>query len=155
MFYLLCFLCIICVKSIINLLQYGTVQDCVSWVPRLTLLDLKSWAFELALKTELVCTLGTYCWYIWSLHCLSAGAAAASRERAKVTMLGRPRKPWSIVVHSTLACLLLSWGKLCGVKRPPHFDEFISTLGRLPTAPAPAWGQPAAALCGRHSVLFK
>ena len=32
------FLCIICVKNITNLWPYST--DCVSWVPRLTLLDL-------------------------------------------------------------------------------------------------------------------
>ena len=39
-FYCVCFLGIICVKSIGNLLHYNTIQSIVSWVPRLTLLDL-------------------------------------------------------------------------------------------------------------------
>ena len=38
-FLCVCFLCIICVKSIINLSQYSTIADYVSWVPRLTLLN--------------------------------------------------------------------------------------------------------------------
>ena len=37
------------------------IADCVSWVPRLTLLDLRTnWTYELALGTELVRMLGTY-----------------------------------------------------------------------------------------------
>ena len=36
-----CFQCIICVKSIINLVQYY-LTDCVSWVPMLILLDLQA-----------------------------------------------------------------------------------------------------------------
>ena len=44
---------IVCVKSIVNLLQYST--DCVSWVPRLTLLDLQTdWIYEYAPNSELV-----------------------------------------------------------------------------------------------------
>ena len=42
-FFIFCvclFLCIICVKSIRNLLLQYYIADCVSWVPRLTLLDL-------------------------------------------------------------------------------------------------------------------
>ena len=43
LYFCVCFLCSICVKSIINLfhipVQYY-IADCVSWVPRLTLLDL-------------------------------------------------------------------------------------------------------------------
>ena len=43
LYFCVCFLCSICVKSIINLfhipMQYY-IADCVSWVPRLTLLDL-------------------------------------------------------------------------------------------------------------------
>ena len=36
------FLCIICVKSTINLLQYSVyIAHCVSWVPRLT-----CWTYE-------------------------------------------------------------------------------------------------------------
>ena len=32
------------------------MADCVRWVPRLTLLDLKTnWAFKCALRTELIC----------------------------------------------------------------------------------------------------
>ena len=34
-----CFLCIICMKSIINLLQYSPIQPTVCWVPGLTLLE--------------------------------------------------------------------------------------------------------------------
>ena len=37
--FFVCFLCIICGKSITHLLQYDRA-DCVSWAPRLTLLDL-------------------------------------------------------------------------------------------------------------------
>ena len=37
-FVLVFYVHIVCVKSILNLLQYST--DCVSWVPRLTSLDL-------------------------------------------------------------------------------------------------------------------
>ena len=53
-FIFLClFLCIIRVKSIINLLQYNTI-DYVSWVPRLTLLDLQTnWTYECAPGTRL------------------------------------------------------------------------------------------------------
>ena len=41
--------------------QYYTV-DCVSWVPRLTLLDLRTnWTYEHALGTELIRMYGTYC----------------------------------------------------------------------------------------------
>ena len=37
------------------------IADCVSWVPRLTLLDLgTNWIYERALKTEFVCMQGTY-----------------------------------------------------------------------------------------------
>ena len=52
-FIFLClFLCIIRVKSIINLLQYNTI-DYVSWVPRLTLLDLQTnWTYECAPGTR-------------------------------------------------------------------------------------------------------
>ena len=40
-------------KSIINLLQ-DYIADCVSWVPRLTLLDLlTNWTYEHALGMEL------------------------------------------------------------------------------------------------------
>ena len=42
MFYFLCLLCIICMGSIINLLEYSSIiANCVSWVPGLTLLDLQ------------------------------------------------------------------------------------------------------------------
>ena len=51
------FLGIICEKSMI---KYVTVQyyiaNCVSWVPRLILLDLRTtWTYECALRMELVC----------------------------------------------------------------------------------------------------
>ena len=59
----MCVLCTICVKNIINqkknykpitVLYY--ITDCVSWIPRLTLLDLGTcWAYE--------CSFGT-CLYI-------------------------------------------------------------------------------------------
>ena len=43
-------------KSIINLLQDSTVVDCVSWVPRLTLLGLQTnQTYKLTLAVELVC----------------------------------------------------------------------------------------------------
>ena len=50
------FLCITCVKWIINLLQYSTViVNCVSWVPRLTLLDVwTDWTYQHALGRELI-----------------------------------------------------------------------------------------------------
>ena len=55
LFFVFVFLCIICVKSTINLLQYY-IADCVSWVPRLTLLNLQTnRTYEYALRTELVC----------------------------------------------------------------------------------------------------
>ena len=48
------FLCIICIKGIINLLQYY-MANC-SWVPGLILLDLwTNWTYRRALGTELVC----------------------------------------------------------------------------------------------------
>ena len=56
-------------KSIINLLQYSTIFDCVSWIPRLTLLDLlannllEQIGLMNALGTELICMYGTYCVY--------------------------------------------------------------------------------------------
>ena len=41
------------------------ITDCVSWVPRLTLLDLRTnWSYKRALGTELVCMQGTYCIYL-------------------------------------------------------------------------------------------
>ena len=41
--------------------QYCVV-DCVSWVPRLTLLDLgTNWTHKCALRTEFICIWGTYC----------------------------------------------------------------------------------------------
>ena len=59
-FFIFCvlLLCIICVQHIINLSQYGTVQysiaNCVSWVPRLTLVDLwTNWAYEHTVGMEL------------------------------------------------------------------------------------------------------
>ena len=42
--------------------QYCIV-DCVSWVPRLTLLDLTKWTYKRALGMELVRMQGTYCMY--------------------------------------------------------------------------------------------
>ena len=60
-----CLLCIICVKSIINLSQYY-MADCVSWVPRLTLLDLwTNWTYERALRRELVRIQGTSCTFLF------------------------------------------------------------------------------------------
>ena len=50
-----CSLYITCVKSILNLLQYY-IADCISWVYRLTLLDLRmNWTYEWALDMELIC----------------------------------------------------------------------------------------------------
>ena len=44
---------IICVKSVRNLLQYY-IADCVSWVRKLTLLDLQTnWIYECTLEMEL------------------------------------------------------------------------------------------------------
>ena len=41
--------------------QYCVV-DCVSWVPRLTLLDLgTNWTHRCTLRTEFICIWGTYC----------------------------------------------------------------------------------------------
>ena len=56
--------------------KYITVQyyiaDCVSWVPRLTLLDLRTnWTYERALQMELVRMHGTYCRYIHYVSSLS------------------------------------------------------------------------------------
>ena len=55
----LCFLWITCMESIINLLQCSTTADCISWVPRLTVLDLQI-GFTKALS-ELTRLWGTYC----------------------------------------------------------------------------------------------
>ena len=51
MFYFVClFLCIICVKSITNLLEYKYyTADCASWVSRLTL-----WTYEQIRLTNVV-----------------------------------------------------------------------------------------------------
>ena len=46
--------CVICVKGIINPLQDRTLAGCVSWVPRLTLLDLTNWTCECTLGKELI-----------------------------------------------------------------------------------------------------
>ena len=50
-------------KSIIRLIAVQCyIADCVSWVPRLTLLDLQTnWIYEHSLRMELVLTQGTYC----------------------------------------------------------------------------------------------
>ena len=49
-------------KSIGNLLHYNTIQLIVSWVPRLTLLDLSTnLIYEHALRMELIHMKGTYC----------------------------------------------------------------------------------------------
>ena len=38
------------------------IADCISWVPRLTLSDLRTkWTYRHALGTELICMWGTYC----------------------------------------------------------------------------------------------
>ena len=52
---------IICVKSIINLIQHYTV-NCVSWVPSLTLLNLQiNWTYVHPLGIESVWMQGTSC----------------------------------------------------------------------------------------------
>ena len=50
------FLFIICVKSIINILQYNSIiADCASGVPKLTLLDLQTnWTYKHTLGKEIV-----------------------------------------------------------------------------------------------------
>ena len=51
-----CFLCIILCKNYYKpiIIQYYVVS-CVSWVPRLTLLDLQTtWTYECTLRRELV-----------------------------------------------------------------------------------------------------
>ena len=48
-------MCVIYVKGIINLLQDRTLAGCVSWGPRLTLLDLTNWTYECALGIEFIC----------------------------------------------------------------------------------------------------
>ena len=51
------------------------IADCVSWVPRLTLLDLrKNWTYECALRTELIHIQGTY--YILKINLLSVTSFA-------------------------------------------------------------------------------
>ena len=56
-----CLLCIICVKSIIILLQYSYIADCVSWASRSTLLDLwTNWICKHALGIELIHMQGIY-----------------------------------------------------------------------------------------------
>ena len=41
------------------------IADCVSWLPRLTLLDLQTnWTHKRALGTELVQVYGTYCTHL-------------------------------------------------------------------------------------------
>ena len=43
-------------------LQTAGVPSCVSWVPRLTVLDLRpNWTYEFAFGTELIHTERTYC----------------------------------------------------------------------------------------------
>ena len=49
-------------ETIINLLQYSTIADCVSWIPRLTLLDLgTNWTYKRILRMELV--------WMWKIYC--------------------------------------------------------------------------------------
>ena len=77
--FVFCFLCVICVNSIINLLQYG-IADCVSWVARLTL-----WAEQIGLtnvlseRNSFACrglTVQAWALYSGELHasCTVAGA---------------------------------------------------------------------------------
>ena len=57
--FLMYYLCEKYYKPII--VQYY-IANCVSWVPRLTLLDLQTnWTYERTLRMELVCIWGTYC----------------------------------------------------------------------------------------------
>ena len=42
-------------KSRTQLKQHPHITDCVSWVPRLTLLDLTNWAYERLVGRDLVC----------------------------------------------------------------------------------------------------
>lgn len=54
------FLCIVCVKSIVSLLQYN-IADYVSWVPGLTLLNLGKIRLKNTLSEQnFICMLGTY-----------------------------------------------------------------------------------------------
>ena len=56
-FFCVCFLCIICVKSTINLLQYSTI-----WLIVLAAyLGSLYWTYEPALGTEIIHMQGTYC----------------------------------------------------------------------------------------------
>ena len=61
MFYFSCLLCIMCVRSIVNLWQYSTMELVVSWGPRLTSIDLwKNWTYQPTCGPELVHMQGTY-----------------------------------------------------------------------------------------------
>ena len=70
MFYFLCsflcmYICIIHARSITNLWQYSTITaGCISWVPRLTLLDLQTnWSYDCTLRTGLDHVYTNYCPY--------------------------------------------------------------------------------------------
>ena len=67
LFFCVCFLCILCVKSIINLItvQYY-IANCISWVPRLTLLDLwTSWTNMFLEGNLFIFRGGTVCVYVY------------------------------------------------------------------------------------------
>ena len=74
------------------------IADCVSWVPRLTLLDLRTnWTYRLTLGTELVCMQGTYCtqmltfpWGTWwgFLNCIFPSPHYRCRKLAFVFLRG-------------------------------------------------------------------
>ena len=57
----LCFVCLffmyyLCEKCYKPITVQYYIADCVSWVPRLTLLDLRTnWTYESALRMELLC----------------------------------------------------------------------------------------------------
>ena len=52
----------LCEKYYKPIITQYYIANCVSWVHRLTLLDLQTnWTYERALRTELIPMLGTYC----------------------------------------------------------------------------------------------
>ena len=58
----LLFICYLCEKYYKSITVQNYIVDCVSWVPRLTLLDLQTnWTYKCTLRTELIHIERTYC----------------------------------------------------------------------------------------------
>ena len=73
-----CFLCIVCVKSFINLLKYSSMADCVSWASRLTFWTYEQIGTEISERNSFVCRRLTVTWseHMFIEYCLCVATLA-------------------------------------------------------------------------------